>query len=476
MAEAADNATISKTSASGLTTHDLLAMLACGNAVELSDGTLFALDDEKARLALAFFLGDQTGRQYLATAPERGNADMARLAEWMETGTFPDRPVAVAANSKRRVWSLISVSVRQFGGLQPFCAENGTDAPDFTFSFTRPLFMAQGPNGAGKSSLARVLTFLLTGKVASSPEFQSFAEAQQINTYTLSDGTEVSLPSVVPMPTLAQWQARQAKGLTPVATSVTAVLKADDGEDITVRRTVVQVKNSFTTILEKNGVRVEGELAAMLGVPPLALELSALHMSRLAHLKLGHRESLADGVRALTGLREVAALAEKTAPKMRDYLGTTYATNQRKQAKTAVDNFALQIKVLKEAFSEAAPPPIPPEPAGDGSACQSAMSELKQDLEERTAKVRTAVATAAGVDEDKVELEGLDDKLAGAVGTLDRSTLNKGGLAALVTAMEGLSDEDIQRVRDLLNATVIRANDFAALQTDKLKIGRRRHY
>lgn len=461
--------------ASGLTTDDLLALLACGETLELADGTSFVIEDEKARMALAWFLGDPVRKRYLAAAPERGNADMAGLVAWMEKGTIPAKPAVAVSADDKRVWTLVSLTIRQFGGLQPFCMPDGSDALDITLPISRPLFLAQGPNGAGKSSLARVLTFLLTGKVASTPDFQHFADAGQINTYDLADGSRIMLPTVVPMPTLPQWQARSGKG-EPVTTSVTAVFTADDGTETTICRKVVKERRGFSTVLEKDGTVFNGDFPAALGVSSLAVELSALHMARLAHLKLGERESLADGVRALTGLREVAGLAEKTAPKMKEYLGTTHARNQRTQADAAAANFRQQIAVLAEAFKDAAPPPLPPVPDGDGSACQSKLTELEKDLDERASKVRAAVAAAAGVEEDKVELNGLDDDLVRAIDLLSGSTPNSAGLAALVAAAENLSDEDVGNVHDAINRTVKRANDFAAFQAEELKTRRRRHH
>ncbi|MCR6628902.1 MAG: ATP-binding protein [Magnetospirillum sp.] len=462
--------------ASDLTRHDLLAMLACGETLELADGAAFAIEDEAVRKALSWFVGDPVGKRYLESAPARGNADMAGLVSWMEKGNLPAKPAVSAMADDNRLWSLMSLTVRQFGGLQPFCMPDGSDAPDISLDISRPLFLAQGPNGAGKSSLARVLTFLLTGKVASTPEFQHFADDGQVNTYEFDDGSKTPLPSVVPMPTQAQWQARQAKGLQPVTTSVTAVFKADDGTKRTICRRVKQVKTVFSTVLEADDAPVVGEFSAALGVSALAVELSALHMARLAHLELGEREPLADGIRALTGLREVAALAEVTAPKVKDYVGTTYAKSQRELAKAAEKTFEQQIDVLAESFKDAASPPMPSVPVGDGSTCKAQLAELATDLDGRASKVRVAVAVAAGGEEDKVELEGLDDGLVTATSLLTDQTLNSAGLAALTAAAAALSEEEVGAVGELLDRVVKRANDFAALHADELKTRRRRHH
>lgn len=462
--------------ASGLTRDDLLAMLACGETLELADGTPFALEDDKARKALAWLLGDPVGKRYLENAPARGNGDMASLIPWMEKGKLPAKPSVVVLAGNKRLWTLVALTIRQFGGLQPFCQADGSDAGDITINISRPLFFAQGPNGAGKSSLARVLTFLLTGKVASTPEFQHFADATQINTYTFDDDSTVKLPTVVPMPTQAQWQARKAKGAPAVTTSVTAIFRANDGTECIICRKVQLVKNVFSTVLEKDGARVVGELPAALGVSALAVELSALHMARLAHLKLGEREPLAVGLRTLTGLREVAALAEVTAPTIKAYMGGTYAKNRRDDAATAAMNFEQQLAVLAQSFKDAAPPPMPPVPEGDGGACQAKLVELEKDLDDRTAKVRAAVAAAAGVEEDKVELDGLDDGLIKAAGLLSDATAKSAGLAEVVAALESLSEEEFGKVRDLLDHTVQRANAFAALLADELKTRRRRHH
>ncbi|MBF0326218.1 MAG: AAA family ATPase [Alphaproteobacteria bacterium] len=463
-------------SASDLTRDDLLAMLACGETLGLADGTAFTIEDETARKALSWFLGDPVGKRYLENAPTRGSGDMAGLVTWMEKGTLPAKPAVSTMAGDKRLWALVSLTVRQFGGLQPFCLADGSDAPDISLDISRPLFLAQGPNGAGKSSLARVLTFLLTGKVASTPEFQHFADAGQVNTYEFDDGSKAPLPSVVPMPTQPQWQARQAKGLPSVVTSVTAVFKADDGTKRTVCRRVKQVKTVFFTVLEADDVPVVGEFSAALGVSALAVELSALHMARLAHLELGKREPLADGIRALTGLREVAALAEVTAPKVKDYVGTNYAKSQRELAKAAEKTFQQQIDILAESFKDAVSPPMPSVPVGDGSACRGKLTELEKDLDGRASKVRVAVATAAGIEENKVELDGLDDDLIKATSLLTDQTLNSAGLAALAAAAAALSEEDVRVVGELLDRVVKRANDFAALNADELKTRRRRHH
>ncbi|MBI2240640.1 MAG: hypothetical protein HYU59_07535 [Magnetospirillum gryphiswaldense] len=462
--------------ASDLTRDDLLAMLACGETLELADGVAFTIEDEAVRKALSWFLGDPVGKRYLESAPARGNGDMAGLVTWMETGKLPAKPAVSIMAGDTRLWSLVSLTVRQFGGLQPFCMPDGSDAPDILLDITCPLFLAQGPNGAGKSSLVRVLTFLLTGKVASTPEFQHFADTGQVNTYEFDDGSKTPLPSVVPMPTQAQWQARQAKGLQPVTTSVTAVFKADDGTKRTICRRVKQVKTVFSMVLEADDVPVVGEFSAALGVSALAVELSALHMARLAHLELGKREPLADGIRALTGLREVAALAEVTAPKVKDYVGTNYAKSQRELAKAAEKTFQQQIDVLAESFKDAAPPPMPSVPVGDGSACRGKLTELEKDLDGRASKVRVAVATAAGIEENKVELDGLDDDLIKATSLLTDETLNSAALAALTAAVAALSEEEVRTVGELLNRVTSRANDFAALHADELKTRRRRHH
>ncbi|MBR9972911.1 S24/S26 family peptidase [Magnetospirillum sulfuroxidans] len=462
--------------ASGLTTDDLLALLACGETLDLSNGTSFVIEDEKARMALAWFLGDPVGKRYLASPPEKGSVDMAGLVTWMAKGRLPAKPAVAVLADDQRVWSLVSLTIRQFGGLQPFCMPDGSDAPDIPILISRPLFLAQGPNGAGKSSLARVLTFLLTGKVSSTPDFEHFADAGQINDYTLDNGITLPLPSVVPMPTLAQYEARFGKAEF-VTTAVTALFEADDGTKTTICRKVVQGnKNVFSTILEKDGAVFDGHFATALGISPLAVDLSALHMARLAHLKLGQKESLADGVRALTGFREVAGLAEKTALKMKEYLGKTYQKTLKTAADKEAAGFKQQIAVLAEVFKDAASPPMPPVPDGNGSECQAKLAELEKDLDERASKVRAAVAAAAGVEEDKVELDGLDDDLVRVIDLLSAPTLDSAGLAALVAAAENLSDEDVDNVRGAIAETVKRANDFAALQAEELKIKRRRHH
>nr|WP_247886372.1 ATP-binding protein [Azospirillum brasilense] len=443
----------------------------------MANGKPFQLEDERQRHVLQFFLNHRAGQEIYAKPFSKGSDDLAKaITDWLDQ---PFQPPAVTDRTRsgdKPRWAVTTIEITQFGGLHPYCLADGRTPPPLAIEVERDVVLIRGQNGAGKSSIAKALTFALTGHIpCASSEPQPFETL--VNTYTLPNGDEILLPTVVPMPTAEQWCARSQAGRPMIETRVEVTLTNAMGQTVVVRREVMPpVKDRFPSRLSIDGKPTTRTLDDALGVSRLGLELSVLHMARLPYIVLGRPESLGKGVQELTGLRPIGDLAEVSVAKFASFLKGTFTTNRRKDQKGTVSDFATKAGALAALF-ETSPskPPAAVSPAS-GDTCKVSLDAIDNDLRRRTASVVTAVAKAAGVPETGVALDGLDEKLVRARTNLTGGTPPRDSLAAVVGRLAALDAATVKELRKRVQTLADRANAFARQHAEKTAFVRRRLY
>lgn len=470
--------------AATLTAQEFLEAVVAGWPVRLADGSSFQLEDPRQRHALQFFLGHRSGQDIFAKPFVRGSDDHAKaIMDWLDQ---PFQPPAVTNRARvgtKPCWTVARIEITQFGGLHPYCLADGRTPPPLIIEVERDVMLIRGQNGAGKSSIAKALTFALTGQIpCAASEPQSFDAL--VNTYTLPNGDQIPLPTIVPMPTAEQWRARSQTGAPSIETRVEVTLikkekkaGAEEAEEtVVIRREVTpSVKSQFSSSLSVNGKRTQ-TLDDALGVSRLGLELSVLHMARLPYIALGRPESLGKGVQELTGLRPIGDLAETSAAKFANFLKTTFTTNRRKDLKETVSGFAAKASELAALF-ETSPskPPAAVSPAS-GDTCKTSLDAIDKDLRRRTASVVAAVAKAAGVPDADVALDGLDETLVRARTILTSGTPSRESLVAVIDRLATLDAATVEKTRQRIQALADRANMFARRHAEKTAFVRRQLY
>ncbi|WP_143273063.1 ATP-binding protein [Azospirillum palustre] len=462
--------------AATLTAREFLEAVVAGWPVQLANGDTFHLEDSQQRHALQFFLDHRVGQDIFAKPFGRGTEDLAKaIMDWLDQ---PFQPPAVTDRVRfgaKPRWTVIKIEITQFGGLHPYCLADGCTPPPLVIEVERDVVLIRGQNGAGKSSIAKALTFALTGHIpCASSEPQPFETL--VNTYALPNGDEILLPTVVPMPTAEQWRARSQAGGAIIETRVEVTLTNAMGQVVVVRREVAPlVKGRFTSRLLVNG-KLTQALEDALEVSRLGLELSVLHMARLPYIVLGRPESLGKGVQELTEFRPINDLAEVSVAKFASFLKGTFTTNRRNDQKVTVSDFADKAGALTMLFEKS--PSKPPAAASptSGDKCKVSLDAIDNDLRRRTASVVAEVAKAAGVPETGVALDGLDEKLVRTRTTLTGGTPPRDSLAAVVGRLATIDAATVEEVRKQVQALADRANEFARQHAEKTAFVRRRLY
>ncbi|AIB15600.1 hypothetical protein ABAZ39_27410 (plasmid) [Azospirillum argentinense] len=464
--------------AATLTAREFLEAVVAGWPVQLADGKPFQLEDERQRHALQFFLDHRDGQNIFAKTFSKGSEDLAKaITDWLDQPFQPPAVTDRARSGAKPRWAVTTIEITQFGGLHPYCLADGHTPPSLVIEVERDVVLIRGQNGAGKSSIAKALTFALTGHIpcpASEPQpFETL-----VNTYTLPNGDKIPLPTVVPMPTAEQWRARSKAGEPMIETRVEVTLTNAAGQAVVVCRKVAPAgKGSFTSRLSVDGEPAEDRtLDDILGVSRLGLELSVLHMARLPYIVLGRPESLGKGVQELTGLRPIGDLAEVSVAKFASFLKGTFTTNRRSDQKKVASDFAAKSGALAALFETSPSKPPAAVPPAPGDACKTSLDAIGEDLRRRTASVVAAVAKAAGVPETDVALDGLDEKLIRASTNLTGGTPPRDSLAAMVGRLATLDAATVEEVRKRVQALADRANTFAQQHAEKTAFVRRRLY
>ena len=477
---AGDNARIAD--ATRLTADETVSELIAGSTLRLADGSQFALPDLDARRALHFFFSDPKGKELYKQPPRAGSESIAAtILGFFDKPFSPTKVGATPAPALISKWQVQSLTIRQFGGLTPFCMEDGTDAQPVPLSFDRPLVAIYGKNGVGKTCLARAVSFLFTEAITSN-NGSSLPFAEIINTYSMDiDGAEqkIKLPTIVPMPTSKQWDARKAQLTVPrITTEVVASLVDQTGRKLKLSRTVVENGARFQSSLTADGTS-KGSVAEALGVSRLSLDLSAIHMSTLANLQLGQANGLARGVEELTGLRGLGTLANELAPRLSNYLEKTYVPHRERAMEQAVESFDRRAGDLLTYFANASTKPLlpsAPKEIDNGATCEASIKALAIDLEARSRNVRDAVAAAAGIPANEVELKNLNVTLQTSLVALAPSKLTASRLAACIKSFETIEDSNFTTVLDGISSLVERAANFAKVHLNKKVATRRRLY
>lgn len=463
--------------AATLTGREFLEAVIAGWPVRLADGSSFHLEDQHQRHALLFFLKHRIGQDILAKPFTKGSDDLAKaIMDWLDQ---PFEPPVVT--DRKRIggtlrWAVTKIEITQFGGLHPYCLADGSTPAPLVIEVERDIMLIRGHNGAGKSSIAKALTFALTEHIpCPAGEPQPFGGL--VNTYIMPDGDEIPLPTIVPMPTAEQWQARAKAGKPPVETGVEITLTNAAAQTMTIRRAVVPAsRGGFTSRLWVDESETTRTLDDVLGVSRLGLELSVLHMARLPYIALGRPESLGKGVQELTGLRPIGDLAGVSAAKFATYLKGTFTTNRQREQKAVRGDFVAKAKALAALFeSSPSKPPSAIAPAS-GDSCKVSLDAIAEDLRQRTAAVVAAVATAAGVPKENVVLDRLDETLVRARTALTSGAPPEDPRAAVIHRLAALDTATITEARRQVQALADRANGFARQHAEKSLFIRRRLY
>lgn len=483
-----------------LTAEQAVKALASGATLRLADGNDLPLADEDARKALRFFLKDRIGKGLWDNPPNRGSTDIAAaLFKWLDAPHQNEVVSAKADEGAGPLWRVTRLSISNFGGLHPFWNGDGDAPPVLDIDFERDVTLIEGGNGSGKTSLAKAMTFCLTGQVCrSSGPPMSWDRLR--NDYLLPmegivavEGDEeaevperpgVSLPSIVPMPTAEQWKRATEKGITvKVAVAVTLT---DGTRTTTIQRSLSgNHKGKFSaTLLADDAPIPSGSPAQHLGISELALELATVHLARLPFIRIGEADDLGKALAELTGLTPLGTVATQTAPLLARYLRGSFLTGAngvRKLRDAKEKAFTDKAGSLAEIFAEtpaAKRPPAPQAPIAldGGEYCEEGLAALDKDLSEREAVLKARITAATGLDLEAVPLSLLEAHVTELSALLQPERLSAGPQGQLLADVEELSPDDLKATKGAIDAVLIRCRDYAARLAEGDRAIRRRLY
>lgn len=482
-----------------LTAELALKALVSGMTLRLADGNALSLENEDARKALRFFLKDPTGKRLWTNPPRAGSPDIASaLFKWLDTPHQDEVFSAKGDDSPGPLWRVTRLSISNFGGLHPFWSGDGAAPPVLDIDFERDVTLIEGGNGSGKTSLAKAISFCLTGQVCrSSGPPMPWDELS--NDYLLpleevtgseADGDMeeperpgVSLPSIVPMPTTEQWKRAKEKGITvEVAVAVTLT----DGTRITtIKRNISNRKGTFAaTLLADDTPILSGSPAQHLGISELALQLSTVHLARLPFIRIGETDDLGKALAELTGLTPLGTAATRTAPLLAKYLRGSFLTGAngvRKLRDAKEVLFSAKASTLTEVFAEtpaAKRPPIPPAPnvLDGGKKCEAELAVLEKNLSEREGALKARIFTATNLNLETVSLGQLETHVTELAALLLPEHMSTGPLAKLFSDLEALAPETLNTTKVAAEAILVRCHDYAARLAEGDRAIRRRLY
>ncbi|MEQ8396168.1 AAA family ATPase, partial [Thalassobaculum sp.] len=260
-----------------LTVEQTMGALAAGWTLRVTGGTqTFHLDTDLARKVLRYFLEDQKGIQDFNRPPVRGSAALEVFVSWLDKELDPVIFTPPTTSGANPIWSVRRIEITQFGGLHPYCLEDGSLPAPLVIAIDKPVTVVQGTNGSGKSSITRAISFALTGKVprsAKGPE--DFADVG--NPIRLGADELGAWPTVIPIPTPSQHAARSPENDgSEIGTAISLTLSADGRNDRVLTRSVVRNKRGhFESQLTVDANPVDSVEQA-LSVSALAIEMSVL--------------------------------------------------------------------------------------------------------------------------------------------------------------------------------------------------------
>ncbi|WP_413207346.1 ATP-binding protein [Rhodospirillum sp. A1_3_36] len=335
---------------SELSLDEVVAVLIGGEAVTLSEGGQFVLDNPDSRSLLAFYNRNRMSYWNPDKVASISEGEVDQLINALGQPYTPPAMPLMAAQGRQQ-WRLTKIEAHRFRGLHRHCGSEGKDPDPFSHVIAGDVTLFRGFNGAGKTSLLNAVCWCLTGIVHHSQALPS-PPYNQINVQVQPDnGLSGAIPSTFKMPPLVPVPTDEELALvggTPkIDTWVRLTLQSiiDPTRVVEVERRLIPLPRG------KLDVQISG--LGDLGLGDLALQAGTIMPAIAAAMRFDDKTSLSQAVATLTGLRPLAAFGARCEI-VHDRLTkkfTRAATTERDDAATDIQNQIVTLKNLLEAHT-----------------------------------------------------------------------------------------------------------------------------
>jgi hypothetical protein len=438
-----------------LTLDELVSSLISGRPIDAQGSGADALPPA-ARKALAFYA---RRRQLWWSAPS--NVTEPEVRELIDALAASDPDASEAPMPTQRsaaMWRPLRVEIEQFGGLHAHCATEGADPTPLRLNLEKALVACSGRNGAGKSSLANAISWVLTGLIQrpqTAPAKPGVDTAFQVSDEHNGDfppgSREFQLPPIVPMPTAEEL--RSVGGVPRVRTAVRLTLERADGSGLVVveRRLERRARGAIAEMLSVDGADCE-DLAAALGVPARSIELAAVMLHRVPHIRFDEPNDLARALAEVTGLRPLQHLGQRSR-RVQEHLRSILPRKLRKEQEAEATRFSDGAARLRKHLTDNDFPAL--------------AADVPSTLNPETAEAgaRSLVGLSAAIANEARRLSGA---LAGLLG-LEAQALTPSDRRSLAATVEDASQQlrgaalrDLPSMRFIEQLRLISEQDAAA--------------
>lgn len=191
-------------------------------------------------------------------------------------------------------WRLARIETSGFGGL------NQIGGPPFSVPFDGANWCLEGQNGSGKTSLASAIIWAMTGYRCRDPDGLHLEIGLRTPVENDAGSTIGNWPSIVSYP----------------ASEVALAGTAETWVRLTFHDPAGNTARAYRRLVAAPGAQpvIEVDISADLLIAPQLLEVGLLMPARLARIGFGERsQSIYDAVKLLTGLDQLAAIADGAA-------------------------------------------------------------------------------------------------------------------------------------------------------------------
>ncbi|MET3180507.1 UNVERIFIED_ORG: energy-coupling factor transporter ATP-binding protein EcfA2 [Variovorax guangxiensis] len=445
--------------------ESLLAELIGGGAVGVgSAGESFSLPDAANRAVLGWYAKNRTkwaGSVMLADI----EAIVASPGQ-----TAPKMAAIVVPSADSNVtFTLTRIQAHRFAGIHLF--GTAKQAPeDFDFHVFEGVTLLEGFNGAGKTSLLNAIVWCLTGMLLR-PQRAPEKGDQEFNFDLTHDGEDEAasykLTPVTPLPPASM--SKLENSTVPADTWVELTLReANTGQLHQVRRTQTRTARGRLEEIAPN--------FAALGLDSQVLRIGTVIPALLPFSQLGSQSELGKAVAQLTGLAPLTDLA-KHVKKVRERLAGEETKARKKEIDGADDQFARGVEDLAAVAAEHPELNIKteiPHPK-DGEATETALKELREELNGKKASTLEAARNILGADfKPEEQGQALERDVGDARVAIE--ALKSAESARRLSALRKLTPEEKNDARRLIEDTLSQAQLLLDLSRSPDKAARQRIY
>lgn len=428
-----------------------------GSVLTGKDGEVFKLNLAASRSILSWYMS----RPAKWASPVQ-LADMELIVSAMATPVTPTTASqAVQGKPEHKTFKLKSITAHRFAGIHVYGTATNPP-PDFHFDFTNPVTLLEGGNGSGKTSLVNAIAWCLTGMLIRPQRPPELASNEFPMRYdpvglTAEESTQYKITPVTPLPMLETYQPSSTEKNLCIDTWVELTLTDGDGAHVTIKR--AQARNTRGAVVEAP------PNLQVLGLDPLAFQISTLMPAMIPYIKLGSASELGAAVAKLTGLADLVNLArhaKKTQERIPKEL-VTAKLEEIRQLDLKFNQARGDLAARLAEFPAIAPSKQLPS-VSDSKEVEQELLELRQHFDHEKAQALTSVRSVLGPTFDPNLPEAsadIENNIGAAMGQI--AQIGRMANADRLRTLGRLTVEDLTSAEALLDEIVSQAQVIANL-------------